>query len=274
MRDGRLGRAMKKIETRGPAVGDCNICGVSSKLTEDHIPPKGIPLVGQAYLTRLVDAIGAEKPKKGKRHFQNGVKYRSICADCNNRLLGRQYDPVLVSFCREIHTALGRQIYLPVQIDAQINRLLRAFVGHLLAHGIDQYRKGELQSKLTDYFLNQSSRFPVDLRAYFWVYPYKPQIVAHGLGMIFDFRRNHPPFVASVMKFYPIAFMCATEDLPAREGFAVLRVDDLTSEEINAREIISLSPTSIPSMSWPEWPGTHGAVFHNNYGTVAVPVGT
>ena len=264
---------MKKIETRGPQVGICNICGTSSKLTEDHVPPKGVPLVGQAYLAKLVDAIGAEKHKKAKRHFQNGVKYRSICADCNSRLLGGQYDPVLVSFCRELHAALATQVYLPVSIEVRINRLMRAFVGHLLAHGLHQHRSGELQSKLTDYFLSETERFPVDLRAYCWVYPYKRQVVAHGLGMIFDFRRSHPPFVASVMKFYPIAFMCSIADLPVKEGQLVTRFDLLTSGMIDACERISLSPTSIPSMSWPEWPGKHGAVFHNDYGTVAVPAG-
>lgn len=262
---------MRKLETRGPEVGVCNICGRNSRLTEDHIPPKGVPLVGQAYLARLVDTIGAERIQKGRRHFQNGVKFRSICADCNNRLLGAQYDPVLVDFCRALHVAIARQVYLPAVMDVRINRLMRAFVGHLLAHGVNQHRNGSLQSSLTDYFLDEKERFPADLRAYIWVYPYKPQIVAHGLGMIFDFRRNNPPFVASLMKFYPVAFMCATTDLPLKEVQSVSRIDHLTNDVIDASERISLNLAYVPPFGWPERPGKHGAVFHNNYGTVAVP---
>lgn len=262
---------MERLETRGPEIGVCNICGVTSKLTEDHIPPKGVPLVGQAYLSRLVDSLSAERMEKAPRPFQRGVKYRSICAECNNRRLGAHYDPTLVSYCNGLHLSLARNIYAPVSLDVKINRLLRAFVGHLLAHGINQHRMGRIQSVLSDYFLCESERFPSEFFAYCWIYPYKPQIVGHGLGVIFDFRSRNSPFVASVMKFYPIAFMCATDELPLRERQNVLRVDQISSGDIDAIERITLSQTMIPPMMWPEVPGDHGAVFHNKLGTIAFP---
>lgn len=58
-----------RLETRGPEIGPCNICGKIAKLTEDHIPPKGVPRVGQAYATSLVAALGAQKVGKGSRLF-------------------------------------------------------------------------------------------------------------------------------------------------------------------------------------------------------------
>jgi len=64
---------MLRLQTRGPEFGKCNICGVPSKLTDDHIPPKGVPLVGQAFLQKLTDGLGADRNAKGKRLFQNGV---------------------------------------------------------------------------------------------------------------------------------------------------------------------------------------------------------
>lgn len=34
-----------RIQTRGRDGGPCNLCGAVARLTEDHIPPKGVPRV-------------------------------------------------------------------------------------------------------------------------------------------------------------------------------------------------------------------------------------
>ena len=243
-------------------------------MTEDHIPPKGVPLVGQAYLERLTDTLGAERSAKSPRLFQRGVKYRTICAECNNELLGGDYDPVLVKFCKELHSALGQQIYRPVSITVKINRLIRAFIGHLIAHRIGNYRTGNFYSDITDYFLNNSGQFPNSLRAYCWVYPYKSQVVAHGLGSIFDYRNSGSSVIFSLMKFYPIGFLCSIEDLPEIEASQLTRIDHLTTIAIDDAVDVNLNISYIPHGRWPEAPGEHGAVFHNASGTSARPVQT
>lgn len=260
-----------RIETRGPQDGICNICGEFSPLTNDHIPPKGVPLVGQAYLKRLSDTLGAERVRRAGRHFQKGVKYRSICATCNNELLGGQYDPTLIKFCNELHSVLGRQAHVPIELSVCVNRLLRALVGHILSHGVGQHRIGQLSSTLTDYLLDNTRAFPEDLRAYCWIYPYKAQVVAHGLGSIFDFRATGEPFVFSLLKFYPIGFIVSTTDLPHREAQAVSRLDPLANGRIDNIETVSLNVSFVPPGRWPEAPGKNGVVFHNSLGTFATP---
>lgn len=263
-----------RLQTRGPEEGICNICGQFSRLTDDHIPPKGVPLVGQAYLSRLTDTLGAERPRKAVRLFQRGVKYRSICARCNNDVLGAKYDPVLITLCTELHSVLQREVHLPVAISIPINRLVRSFVGHILAHGVGEHRVGELASRLTEYFQDDSQPFPHSLRAYCWVYPYKAQVVAHGLGSIFDFQFARDAFVFSLSKFYPVAFMCAIADLPASEAAHVTRIDQLTSVHIDDHARVAFSLPFVPGGRWPEAPGKNGAVFHNSRGTVATPAQT
>ena len=265
---------MKQLDTRGPEIGICNICGILSRLTEDHIPPKGVPLVGQVYLSRLTETLGVEKLRRSERFFQRGVKYRSICANCNNVLLGSKYDPTLIQFCKELHSTLARTVFLPISRPVKINRLLRAFVAHLISHGIEQHRVGTLSSDLTDYLLNDSAAFPANLRAYLWLYPYKPQIVAHGLGRISKFGAPDNISVFSLLKFYPIGFLCSISDLPHDELAQVTRVDSLSSTSIDHLVSVELNISFIPHGRWPELPGKYGAVFHNEHGTATRPVQT
>jgi len=263
---------MFRLETRGPESGICNICGVLSRLTNDHVPPKGVPLVGQSYLEKLTDSLGAERSRKTGRIFQRGVKYRSLCSKCNNVLLGGAYDPTLIGLCKEVHSTLSLRVHLPITLTLRINRLVRAFVGHILSHGLGQHRLGTFSSQLTDYFLDESFPFPEDLRAYCWIYPYKAQVVAHGLGSIFDFRSSSDPFVFSLIKFYPVGFMCSIAALPDKEAHLVTRIDNLTSGHIDDEKHVVLNRSRIPSGRWPEAPGKNGVVFHNGIGTVANPI--
>ena len=262
---------MKRLETRGPLIGVCNLCGVTARLTEDHIPPKGVPLVGQAYLERLSDTLGAERNQRKGRLFQKGVKYRSICAKCNNERLGLHYDPVLIAFCKQVHSALTTRVHLSVEVQVQQNRLFRAVLGHLLAHGLEQHRLGSFSSQKTDYFLDPTAAFPADLKLYCWVYPYKAQVVARGLASIFDFRFRTEPFVFSIMKFFPVAWLCSTAELPDHASGRVTRVDQLSTCDIDDYATIILNPSNLPSPRWPEAPGKNGVVFHNDHGTVASP---
>lgn len=265
---------MVRLETRGPEVGICNICGVRARLTEDHIPPKGVPLVGQAYLERLSASLGAERNQRSGRIFQRGVKYRSICGKCNNELLGHDYDPTLINFCKAVHAALADRVYLPSVFCVQQNRLFRSIIGHLLAHGINLHRMGLFSSQKTNYFLDPSLPVPTDLRLYCWIYPYKVQVVARGIGSIFDFRFKQEASVFSVIKFFPVAWMCSNADLPSQVMRQIVRVDQLSSGDIDDSAEIALSPSNIPHPRWPEAPGDNGVVLHNDLGTLARPVRT
>lgn len=262
---------MERLQTRGPESGICNICGQTARLTDDHIPPKGVPRVGQVYLDRLSETLGAGKPTSHAREFQRGVKYRSICAICNNERLGSYYDPTLVAFCRDVQTAITQRLYAPTDIRVQQNRLFRSIIGHLLAHGLNTHRTGTLVSSKTDYFLDPTLPFPDDLRLYCWVYPYRPQVVARGLGTIFDFSVARDPVVCSIMKFFPIAWMCSVGDLPAMEAETVMRVDNLATAQIDDHADIVIYPSRIPPSRWPEAPRKNGVVLHNSLGTIAHP---
>lgn len=258
-----------RIETRGPENGICNICGLNRKLTDDHIPPKGVPRVGQAYLMDLIEFMGAERPKKSKRLFQSGVKYRSICANCNNKRLGSDYDPELISFTTQIATQLGSRLFLPISVHSRQNRLARSVVGHLLAYGVGIHRRGKVINDLTDYFLDETAAFPSSLGLYYWLYPYNDQVATNGAAGFFDFRTQNEPMFFMLIKFFPISFLITQGELPAI-SYNVERLDASLTSTIDDTVDVTVNLTQIPPRRWPEAPDDNGVVMHIKGATGAI----
>src|SRR5438128_1702584 len=135
-------RRSRLINTRGPREGKCNICGESGRLTEDHTPPKSCRGVTGAEMHALHLMVAGAPPLRG-RHFRNGPSYRTLCAHCNNGLLGAVYDPALAYFCAEVRRATNTRIALPDEIfvDIQPQLVMRSVLGHLAAMGVGRYKK-------------------------------------------------------------------------------------------------------------------------------------
>lgn len=196
------------IATYGPKVGTCNICGTHGPLTEDHTPPKGCLKPTQVEVRHISSHFGSGPPTGKARKSQNGVKYRTLCARCNNTLLGHKYDPHFIDFVNEIGHALKSSLYLPpvIQIRAEPQAILRSLLGHLAAQGVDRYRKGPLTESIRDYILDTSLPFPDGLSAFYWAYPHKPQVMVRDAAYL-NITGGHQPFVLWLLKFFPVAFM-------------------------------------------------------------------
>ena len=112
----------------------CNICGNLSTLTWDHVPPKNsfncFPI---KYNPLLIVQAKDEIVKEATS--QNGVKFRTICSQCNNELLGKEYDPAMKQYSEFLRKYLIEEIDVPEELTVKIkiNRLCRAICGHLIA---------------------------------------------------------------------------------------------------------------------------------------------
>lgn len=103
---------MHYLKFKREQVGKCNICGNIEKLTWDHVPPKG----GQPFSDIEQESIlqylaGGEERKY--QFSQNGVKYRTICASCNNTLLGAKCDSTLNELAADVMLMIKTRIMLP-----------------------------------------------------------------------------------------------------------------------------------------------------------------
>ena len=111
----------------------CNICGKSKRLTWDHVPPK---CCNNRYAIKTNSWMeGIPEESSYTKKYQNGIKFRSLCDECNNKVLGANYDKVLEEFANQLAIIMQTSIALPpvVKVPIKINRLCRAICGHMLA---------------------------------------------------------------------------------------------------------------------------------------------
>ena len=190
--------------TRGGKSGICNICGIGGPLTEDHTPPKGCVRPTAMELQHVTHRLDAGKAIKTKAH--EGVKYRTLCARCNNALLGGRYDPVLIEFSKQVRDLLVSDLVLPttMRVPTKPALLMRSIWGHLAAVGVDRYLKGPRTEEWRDFFLDERLPVPADVNFYYWIYPYRRQALVRDAGSL-DIG-NGGKAMYWLMKFYPLAF--------------------------------------------------------------------
>jgi hypothetical protein len=102
-----------------PVYGYCNLCSRLRELTWDHVPPQGSTTITRTQLQQFFNkfmitadgqqaryhyAAGALKRlgRNRPRISQNGLKFRTICAECNNKVLGGRYDPEIKRVSEEM----------------------------------------------------------------------------------------------------------------------------------------------------------------------------
>lgn len=255
------------INTRGPKEGICNICGALAALSEDHTPPKGcISRVSQMEMRHIITYLGAENAIGRGRISQNGVKYKTICARCNNGLLGTMYDPAFIDFTIQVGRLLRTRLHLPstMNINGKPQKIMRAVLGHLAAQGVDRYKKGPDTEPLRDYFIDPAAPLPDWINIYYWVYPFQRQVLVRDCALT-DLRVKEPVLIW-FMKFFPVAFMVTWRepagyefDLPNLAQHRVLGLEDGVDLPIHLDHI--------PHEYWPEAPTDHSIV---TYGQEAI----
>lgn len=265
-----------RVITRGKKVGPCNICGTDGPLTEDHIPPKGVSRLGQVTMMSITDLLAVhrqnnvQRPNRSTRFSQDGVKFRTLCGQCNNERLGLGYDPTLISAAKDVRAYLESALYLPpeMRIQTRPNRLVRSIVGHLLAHGVDEHRNGEMIERLTDYFLDESCSFPQEFKLYYWVYPYNDQVVVKGASVSLHYWNSFAVFM--LMKFFPFSFFFVLDE-PPQWRLPFLRLDTMLTNCIDDETALAIKFTGLPHQRWPEAPGNTGMLLYGEGAMGAIP---
>jgi hypothetical protein len=225
----------------------CNICKSKALLTWDHVPPqRGIDITPVEQET-ILERLTASKDDRQYLISQNGVKYRTICKDCNDRL-GRQYDPIMNDFARGIGRFLHATLHLPeiIQYETKPNRLIRAICGHLLA------AKGELENTKVDevmrnFIFDEASDFPNGLKILYWVYPYSYIVLIRDIVMP-AIRGNFDRYgFFSIIKYFPIGYILC--DLDGYEG-----LNDLSFYFTSNLDELASIPIPLKQIRHPQWP--------------------
>jgi hypothetical protein len=199
-----------KIEElkRGLNEGYCRICGKWDKLTVDHVPPKSCGNINKIEINY----------GKGKLISQNGLNCKTICGQCNNTLLGRNYDKELIKLYSDVMSLLNTTVPETMDFSVDVNSLVRCLLGHFIAINVyDEKRAVQnlLSEKLNDEkyifgtyrkFVNCETNSLDDIICYYWYYPYNEikMIPYFAKANVLDLDKPRAVF-GTLIKFFPIA---------------------------------------------------------------------
>ena len=199
-----------KALKEGAKEGFCRICGKYATLTDDHVPPKSCGNKG-----RTIFSIGGET-----LIMQNGFHCRTICADCNNKLLGSDLDIEYKKVYERVKAFKRSGLHLPgniLEIDVDIKKFFRCIIAHFFAVCVyyrDLSIKEVLSSKISEDYISQNTRQfilgnepkPGDVDFYYWYYPYSNIMINPFYSYIFHaFSNQKKEMCGAMIKFFPIA---------------------------------------------------------------------
>lgn len=251
----------KQVKFKGDREGYCNICGQYSQLTRDHIPPQACVKPTSVELRTLTHYLS--QPSEKPVNSQSGLNILSVCGDCNNNLLGTEYDPVLIEMTKQVASRVrvqqGLRLSLPEKIDLRVKpqRLLRSVVGHILAGKLPVPGKPPISAPFPDslrnYFLDSSSNISDKIEVYCWIYPSNKQIVINSLGIGSAMGEG---FISGscLLKFFPLAFWLVW-DKPDSFSVDLIKISKDKLKGLDETCEIVFDLRNIPSLDYPEVPG-------------------
>jgi hypothetical protein len=246
-------------------------------LTWDHVPPQSSidlsPVEVQYWaghfdnksrqILRYHVLEGADKDGLKFRHTsQNGLKFRTLCSNCNNTLLGARYDPELIYVGDELRTAVGlifeSTLELPfeLKIPVRTHLFLRSVIDHLLAAPGTKNQQEPMPGfesgfyhELREYFLNEDLPIPPRIRAYYWAYPPGMHVAISALGI--QHRETGRFLWGDLLKFFPLAAYIV-EHAPNSVELNVPFITGDGCNDLGCTVELYFRLDAIPASDWPE----------------------
>jgi hypothetical protein len=179
-----------------PSDNICNICLSPNKLTEDHVPPQ---CMGNNVLTHYVNYLHYffQNDIQYKGISQNGIKYETICEDCNRNKLNYFDNELnnLYSFFRNATISNN----LAIRIRVKPNKIIRGILGHFLSAKTSHHRTAS--ENIFAEALDTTK--PINSDIGFYVAPY----LSVQIRIIRDILINDARISINALKIKPLAFI-------------------------------------------------------------------
>jgi hypothetical protein len=234
----------------------CNLCLQKRRLSYDHVPPEGAAEIGEVEVRSLLDHLTKEQDRP--TFIQNGLKYRTLCRDCNT-LLGR-YDRELIRFSSCIRACVKTNIIIPDRLNfvCKPNAVIRSLAGHLVAAKI-QPDSVEFDQEARKLIFDDSLSIP-NWNIYYWIFPFTSTSVIRDV-MIFFPTLQTPYVFTHLLKYFPLAFMICDSD-----GFSLSRLTVAKDQDWQHETTLVLDLTQRIGEHWPEAPAEDRAIFMGDAG--------
>lgn len=197
--------------------GYCLICGSYGELTMDHVPPKGTITLSKIEQKHIFEILGADNIKLKGIKSNNGSRFKTICAKCNNEIIGKN-DQEVSSVIKELNTKIKKHfsdfhsINNSVSVRFDPIRFCRAMIGHILSATTVNYCRQEPVNSayftpLQNFVLGNDNALNDTHDIYYWFYPNKMHISSKILAFSNNVFNIDDRCLISVLSFFPIAFL-------------------------------------------------------------------
>ncbi len=232
---------MYYVKTKRGKIGRCNICSKEKRLSWDHVPPKGGITLSTMEMESLFRIFTSKEEAPKILESQNGLKFRTICKECNE-FLGQKYDVAVNEFAISIGRYLKSNLHFPPTIHHRVKPipLIKGVLGHLLA-AKHEYDESLFDQQVRSFILDETSQIPEEIKVFFWIYPYNCTIVMRDFGMPAVRGKLDKMGFFQTLKYFPVAFLAT--DLQSYEGldeltrFRILEISDEVEIPINLRRV-------------------------------------
>lgn len=251
----------------------CNLCLKRAQMTEDHLFPRGLVSPGQRQVKKMLHKIDPNyRGRQGTALVQNGLKASTLCADCNNRVLGSDLDPSLIAIHKAASAALQRVRY-PVTgtLDVfriNLNKAARAVAGHLLALDDKAWPRRPLERYLRRFVLQEGTGLHHSLRFHMWLYPYTRQGIFKDLHHV-ELDSTYDPLWVSAFKTYPLAFAFTTVIAnPIYRLGGMLDLTEFVNSGPEAQFDMRIKTRPLVDSNWPFAPHRDGMIMAGENGSI------
>lgn len=239
---------MHYVKTKRAKIDTCNICSQKKSLSWDHVPPKGGVELTTMEMENLFHVFTREENIRKIRESQNGLKFRTICNDCNS-FLGQHYDQVVNDFASSVGLYLKSNLTFPPLIHHKTKplKLMKGILGHLLA-AKSEYDEVTLDVQVREFILDENASVPDGIYIFYWIYPYNCTIILRDFVMPTQ-RGNFKNFgFFQTIKYFPVAYLVSNK--PRYEG--LMELTQYRNCEIDEEVEIPIQLNDIKHHYWPE----------------------
>lgn len=182
--------------------GKCSICGKTTYLSVDHIPPKCCGNNSDTYYIQYTPEYLGKGANCKPKHSQNGLTFENICQECNN-IMGSKYDTQLQSF-RNLILSIVKEV--PFDTKFSLEKVCKSVVGHFLS--ASSYDSCVFSRIMRDYYLNDNKKIHDGYSLLCTYYPYNNIIFSLNNYVVANWcGDNTPDGMISSLYFYPFAFI-------------------------------------------------------------------
>lgn len=187
----------------------CNLCKKQfpNGLSWDHVPPKGSIDLSDMWVEDRTNYYRGTQSKPVTS--QNGLKYKTICRDCNTFL--SPYDMAFKDMIESIRKFVYTKLILPYNVNIVVNpiKIAKCILGHMLASKVG-FCTSTYDDSIRQYLFSDNAILPEGIRIFYWFYPYNCTIISNDIYEL-DTNTGIQTFY-SVLKCFPIAFTVVFND--------------------------------------------------------------